>query len=323
MKILLVSSFCGWMGVHMRHFAAALSAAGHDVRQADYPRMRTIFGLRPRVFEQELRDIRLEKIVKRCKPDLILFVAVRKFDFHRLREYYSGPVAVYDYDGPRRTSVEKFIDIGPVDLLLTTSRYLQRELKLHGLDCRYLPNGVDTDYYAPGPLSAEDRRLFSAPVSYIGRATPRRAELCSALADTGIVLYGDRWRNYPSCSESNRLKRLVEGEELVKIYRASNAVLNILQEPLDLYRTIMSLQCFAVPATGTCLIAERVEEFPEAFEEGREVLTFETAGELREHLERMLREPETARRIGEAGRRRCLACHTHHHRVKELLAMLE
>ena len=329
MKVLLAGSFQGWMGLHLRHLSAAFAAAGHQVEHADYTAMRTLLGVRfcPRIkspnLERELLDRRLERIVKRRKPDLILFVASWRFDMSRLREYYSGPTVIWDCDGPRRLSVQDFLDIGPVDLLLTVSRHLERELKMRGCRCAYLPHGVDTDYYAPGILSEADRRLFEAPVSYIGRATDRRAELCVPFVNSGLALYGDRWRNYPGCAAANRLKRNVAGRELVKIYRASGAMLNILQEPLDRYRTILSLQCFAVPAAGGCLIAERVEEFPEAFEEGKEVLTFADPEELRAHVERILREPETGRSIGEAGRRRCLAEHTHRRRVEQLLEMLD
>ena len=313
MKILLVGSFQKWMGLHLRHFSAAFTAAGHQVQNADYTLMRTLFGgcfgtrLRIHALEQELLDRRLERMVKTFHPDLIFFVASWKFDLARLREYYSGLTAIYDYDGPRRLSIQDFLDTGPVDLLLTVSRYLERELTKRGRRCFYLPHGTDTDYYAPETLSSADLQQFRASVSYIGRATPRRAELCSALADSDLALYGARWRNYPALADANRLQRDVAGRELVKIYCASDATLNILQEPLDRYRTILSLQCFAVPASGGCLIAERVEEFPEAFEDGREALAFDRAEELQALVERIRRDPAAARRIGEAGRKRCLA----------------
>ena len=322
MKILFVGSWQGWMGLHLRHFSAAFAFAGHEVFYADYTVMRQFAGLRIRAFEQELLDRRLEKQVRKHCPDLILFAASWKFDLRRLRTYYRGLIVVYDYDGPRRRDVQDFLSAGPVDLWLTVSRWTERNLLANGCPCRYLPHGVDTDYYAPGEVSESERRQFGANVSYIGRATDRRAELCSQIADAGLALYGDRWRQYPSCDRYDRLRRNVSDRELVSIYRASTAVLNILQEPLDQYRTILSLQCFAVPASGGCLIAERVEEFSEAFEEGKEVLTFGDPEEFRAQIERVLRDPAEARRVGEAGRIRCLACHTHRHRVEELLGML-
>ena len=119
-----------------------------------------------------------------------------------------------------------------------------------------------------------------------------------------------------------RLSRNVAGRELVKIYQASDAMINILQEPLDRFRTILSLQCFAIPSTGRCLIAEYVEEAEAAFEPGKEILLFRTPEELLARVEQCLAEPGFAEAVGAAARRRCLACHTHDHRVAELERLL-
>ena len=88
MKILLVGSWQGWMGLHLRHFSAAFAFAGHEVFYADYTVMRQFAGLRIRAFEQELLDRRLEKQVRKHCPDLILFVASWKFDLRRLRFHF-------------------------------------------------------------------------------------------------------------------------------------------------------------------------------------------------------------------------------------------
>ena len=322
MKILLAGSFQGWMGTHMRHVADAFRSEGHQIETFNYAERRTLLGLRIKPLEAKLLTHRLESMVSRCKPDLIYCIAAWPYDFERLRSYYSGLVVLHDYDGPRRNSVSDFLKAKGIDLMLTVSRYEQRLLQEQGMPCAYLPHGVNTEYYSPGPLPEQEQKLFSAPVSYIGRATPRRVALCEPLCKLGIRLYGDRWRKYPSCAANNPLHRNVQEKELVSIYRASTCVINLLQEPLDEYKTILSLQCFAVPASGACMIAERVEEYPDSFEEGKEILTFATQEELQEHVERMLHEPETARRIGETGRRRCLECHTHVHRVREFMNII-
>ena len=67
----------------------------------------------------------------------------------------------------------------------------------------------------------------------------------------------------------------------------------------------------------------RVEEFPEAFEEGKEVFTFKTKEELSELVPRILKDTELAKKVGKAGRKRCLAEHTHFHRAKQILKILE
>ena len=162
----------------------------------------------------------------------------------------------------------------------------------------------------------------------MGRATARRARFCRAIADRKPALYGRRWRKLPECRDSIlaecvRTRSDVIGRDIVTIYRASRCMINILQEPLCDYHTILSLQLFAIPATGTPLVAEEVEELADAFEPGREILSFRTPEEMAEQVERLLRDPRTAAAIGAAGRARCLRSHTHDRRTEELLRLLK
>jgi spore maturation protein CgeB len=94
---------------------------------------------------------------------------------------------------------------------------------------------------------------------------------------------------------------------------------NILREPFVESQTVMSLQVFAVLASSVCLLTEWVQEIEDAFEPDSEILTFRDPHEFREKAIRYSREPAAARRIGEAGRKRCLSEHTHTHRAQNLL----
>ncbi len=88
------------------------------------------------------------------------------------------------------------------------------------------------------------------------------------------------------------------------------------------FQTILSLQNFAVPSSGACILTEYVEELPEAFVPGEEVLIFRNKEELREQAQRCIREPGLAGKIGKAARKRCLAEHTHEKRVDTLMGFI-
>jgi len=98
-------------------------------------------------------------------------------------------------------------------------------------------------------------------------------------------------------------------------------MINTLQETLAKHQTILSLQAFAVPAAASCLVTEYVNELPEAFEIGRELLSYHTTEELTAHVDKALKEPGWAQKIGQAGRQRCIHCHTHEIRAKELMKL--
>ena len=329
MRVLMLGKQSSWMGLHLSHIEAAFRRRGHEIAVGDYHRMASFCGISlPRHMADERRQRSLERLVKRFQPDLIYCIASWKYDFPRLKSYYHGVVAIHDLDGPHNPVKSVVAAFRQVDLPLTASQYMVRSAAEEGVQAFYLPSAADPDYYAPMKLSSGDRRRFQAPVSYIGRATKRRVEFCSLLAGKGLALYGDRWRRNPESRRAGldrcaRLSRNVAGRELVKIYQASDAMINILQEPLDQFRTILSLQCFAIPSTGRCLIAEYVEEAEAAFEPGREILLFRTPEELLARVEQCLAEPGFAEAVGAAARRRCLACHTHDHRVAELERLLQ
>lgn len=325
MKLVMVGLHSGWLGLHLSHFCAAFRRRDIEVLRADYHRMGRFLGVFKGAGDAERRDRALEELVRRCRPDVILFVSKWDFDLPRLRSYFNGTVAVYDYDGPRRRTPEDChaLHEQKIDLFFTVSRWMQRKLQEKGMETVYLPHGVDTDYYAPRGVKPR----FASPLSYIGRTTDRRIALCAGVQKYGLALYGKRWSASPLCRKAGladciRMKRNVAGEELVDIYSSSDAVLSILQEPLDKFHTILGIQCFAVPSTAGCLIAEAAEELPEAFESGKEVLAFTAPEELAMWAEKCTKDPAFAKAVGQAGRRRCLAEHRWENRVDAFLRCL-
>ena len=325
MKLVMVGLHSGWLGLHLSHFCAAFQRRNIEVLKADYHRMGRLGGFLKTAGDAERRNRALEKLVRRWRPDVILFVSQWHFDLLRVRSYFNGTVAVYDYDGPRRRTPEEChaLHEQKIDFFFTVSRWMQRKLKKNGMESVYLPHGVDTDYYAP---HAPNPR-FASPLSYIGRTTDRRIALCADIRKYGLALYGKRWSASPLCRKTGladciRMKRNAVGEELVDIYNSSHAVLSILQEPLDKFHTILGIQCFAVPSTAGCLIAEAAEELPEAFEPGKEVLTFTAPEELAMWAEKCTKNPAFAKAVGQAGRRRCLAEHRWENRVDAFLRCL-
>ena len=239
MRVLMLGKTSSWMGLHVSHIAEAFRRRGHTILVGDYQRMASFCGIPlPRKAAYEQRQRSLERMVKAFHPDLIYCVASWKYDFPRLKSYYRGIAAIHDLDGPHNPLPEVLSAFRQADLPLSASRYMVRKASETGIEVFYLPSAADPQYYAPTVLSPNDRRLFSAPVSYIGRATDRRVSFCTLLADKGLALYGDRWRKHPAARIAGldrcaRLSRNVAGRELVKIYQASDAVINILQEPLD------------------------------------------------------------------------------------------
>jgi glycosyltransferase involved in cell wall biosynthesis len=327
MKIMFIAYLDGWMGIHMRHFAAGFTSLGHEVKLLDYKRMEHNWNpfARSKKARNTLRHRSLEKEVKAFEPDIIIFIIAHlKFDFAYIKSFFKGTIAVYDMDGPGWKCYDSLEWTKNIDLLLTVSRVSQKILRDNGVKAEYLSHGVDCNYYRPLELSDNDNTFFSAPVSFVGRPTARRVRMFGSIADQGLILWGRRWSRPKECPDDalRRLQRTnkdIIGEDVVKIYSSSDMMVNVLREPLDDPPTIMSLQVFLVPSAGTCLLTEWVEELEEAFEPGKELLTFKSEEEFKELVLKYSKDCKFLNKVGENGRKRCLAEHTHEKRAAELM----
>ena len=326
MRVLMIGRLETWMKFHLELMVRGFEEAGSVVRLVDYHRMNRLFGRikMPEAMQRKQFSRQLRKIAESFRPDLIFFVAALKQDPLEIREYFKGRIVFYDYDGWKYLqSITPWL--AHLDLLLTGESKVVEQVKEIQSRALYLPGAVDCGFFAPAELSPEEKRLYGAPISFVGRATPRRIDFCGAVADLGLAVYGERWHRQEACrnggvlERSWRFDRDVSDAEAVKIYNASGCVINILREN----SSMPSMQVYHVPACGACLLTEYCDDLPETFEIGKEILAFSSPEELREQAEMVLREPEKARRIGAAARKRCIGQYTFRHRAERILRALE
>ncbi len=321
------------MGTHLSHFSDGFRSLGHVVHVADY-RLWDKRGfdlsalIHPDSARMRRQTMQLKRLLGELKPHVLVVVPARKiFDFDSIRESFPGKIIFYDMDGPASSCFENGLEwIRKVDLLLSVSPVMVKRLVRSGFDnVEYLAHGVDTNYYCPISPSPEEKVRFGSPVAFVGKPSERRAEYLEAIADLGLTVWGKRWAQKPysynpvlsSCSKE---KVNILREDLIKLYRSTVVMTNILREPL---MDIMNLQVFSIPATGTCLVTEWVEEIEDSFDLGNEILAFKTVDDFRETVAMVVNDTKRAMKIGEAGRKRCMAQHTHSHRARMILGMLD
>jgi len=335
MKILFICRTQGWMGTYMHQVAGGFQLLGHHTTLMDYHLidksrwLTNLIGYKKRYF-MERKTSALTKLIKDIKPDMVIFaLAHLLFDFSRIRDSYHGILVFFDMDGPALPCYEKGFEwIKELDLLASVSRLTVRQLNSLGYDnVMYWPHGVDPRYFRPLQLSGREIRDFGSSMAFVGRPTKRRANMLKEFPIGPLAIWGRRWwkRPYnrdPVITRALRSKSDILGLDLVKMYNASTLILNILREPFAEHSTIMNLQVFSVPACGTCLLTEWVEEIEEAFDVDKEILVFKNPSEFVEKAIRYAHDQELARRIGQAGRLRCLGEHTHKHRAQQLLREL-
>lgn len=332
MRLLLVARMDGWLRFYADQLVQGFRRAGAECRALDYraapPGGPALKLLGRRAYERRVREHRTglaAEAARAWRADVILTNRER-LDFADLRERSGARVVFWDWDGPGGALArEDFPWEAGIDLVCTVSRALERRFAAsRKAPVRYLPHGVDADFFAPGPVTDAERGRFGAPIAFDGRADARRAEMLAPLAGAGLALWGDRWsrREYGALAKCVREEADLLGADLAAMYRATTVVVSVLRAPFAAMRSTILTRNFFAPASGACLLAEWVEELGDAFDVGGEVLAFRTPEDLVEQALRFSRDRAAAGRIGAAGRRRCEAEHTLAHRARALLAML-
>ncbi|MBT5228982.1 MAG: glycosyltransferase [Methylococcales bacterium] len=335
MKILILGRLDGWMGVHMQQYANGFRQLNHDVELIDYHiycqkkfRLKSLFGGKKEAQINE-RTFQFKLVLNDIKPDVIIFTGANlKFNFSELRENTNAKLVYVDMDGPASSYFKSDLSwINALDLVATVSMASQRVLNAEGYDqVVYLPHGVDTTYYQPLSLNASQLQKFTSPIAFVGKPSGRRERYLEPLIDKGLTVWGGRWSNgkHPKFESCVKDKKNIIGADLNDLYNATDIVLNILQrDAFSEQNTILSLQVFAIPASGSCLITEWVEELDAAFDVGEEVLTYRSADELYEHVETLQSNPSRIKALASNSRARCVSDHTHAQRSKTLLHYFE
>ncbi|RYY63597.1 MAG: hypothetical protein EOO24_57395, partial [Comamonadaceae bacterium] len=99
------------------------------------------------------------------------------------------------------------------------------------------------------------------------------------------------------------------------------AVLNISRESMARYGFSPATRVFEAAGAAACIVTDAWEGIPLFMEPGPEILVAHDGREVAEHLSAL--DAASARRIGQAARRRVLAEHTYAHRALQLETLLE
>lgn len=191
------------------------------------------------------------------------------------------------------------------------------------------------------------------PVGFVGAPTSNRVLHLARfmLRGSRVAVRGEGWRRVPAARarkaaapDDRRMRpalgervlvraltplvrngaRPLTDEEMAPFLSRCRVVLGF-NEGRDLngdYQSYMKLRDVEFPGFGCCYLTQHNEDIEHALDVGREVLTFNHTGEAVGLVRRYNRDPEAARDVGRAGRRRVLAEHTWSARLAELARAL-
>jgi spore maturation protein CgeB len=191
--------------------------------------------------------------------------------------------------------------------------------------CVPIYNALDPDTHHPAP--ADPR--FTGDLAFLGNRLPDREarveefflRAAALLPGRRFLLGGAGWADKPMPPNVRHLGHVGTADH--NAFNATPlAVLNVSRESMARYGFSPATRVFEAAGAGACLVTDAWEGLPLFLEPGREVLVAHDGAEVAERLAAL--EPDAARRMGAAARRRVLTDHTYARRaalVEEVLGV--
>jgi spore maturation protein CgeB len=183
--------------------------------------------------------------------------------------------------------------------------------------CVPVYNALDPATHHPAPADAR----FACDLAFLGNRLPDREARVEAffldpaarLPQRSFLIGGAGWETKPMPGNVSHI-----GHVSTNDHNAFNttplAVLNVARDSMAEVGYSPATRVFEAAGAGACLITDAWVGIELFLEPDEEVLVARDGRDVAAHLERL--EPATARRIGEAGRRRILREHTYDRRAE-------
>lgn len=315
------------------HIVETLRAMGHSPVLHDYiPRFRPwSIADRAREILLDLRKVsprlsralarRVASACERSGPfDLVLSVYdyLTPAEVRDVRKAARAPVVLWFPDAVLNIGRGYFIG-NDYDAVFLKDPYMVRLFRdMTGLRAHYLPECFNPERHRAPSLTAEDEERFGCDVATAANLYMFRAEVFRQLSDYRVRIWGSP---PPPWVDLRNLAGAVTGQYVVneakaKALLAAKIVVNT-HHPSEIWGT--NVRTFEVAGSGAFLLCEYRPAIPFLFEEGREIVTFRSAAELREKVSWYLARDEERKAIAERGRRRAESEHTYRHRLETLL----
>ncbi len=194
----------------------------------------------------------------------------------------------------------------------------------------YVPIGIDPEIHRPVPLTEAERARYGSDVCFIGGLSSRfhqaRRQMIEYAITQGvnIKVWGGYREHFIGSPILEVWQGQIWGEEQVKALCAAKIGLNfhVDHQAGELERGL-NLRAFELAACGVFQLLQRVPGVNEFFEEGKEIVCFETREEMLDKIRYYLGHDDERQRIADAARQRVLRDHTWQQRVRVMAQLMK
>jgi spore maturation protein CgeB len=194
----------------------------------------------------------------------------------------------------------------------------------------WLPFACDPDFHKPQKLTAEEKRLYSCDIAFVGTIDPNlypfRVKILEEISDFDLGVWGP---GVERISSSSPLRQKIRGDKATpdvwtKIYSQAKIVLGMhYHDPAGKIPCHQaSPRVYEALACGAFLMVDAQRDVKKLFQDREELVVFKNSTELKKLLAYYLKRPEERTSIAALGWGKVLQKHTYEHRIKDLLKVV-
>ncbi len=342
LRILVAGPVYGGSLTIARYCARALRRLGHDVELMDNSRFENVL-MYSRNFKgnaqryQRLNVLLSEYIseallarVDTIHPDIVFVIAQAPITQRCLEELRSeGVTTIFWFVEDFRVmqywrEIARYYDFF---FTIQRGRFFEELEKMGVKHYGYLPLCASPDVHRPLNLTLEEQEYYGSDISFVGAGYYNRRHFFKGLIDMDLKIWGSEWDMNSALSPYiQRNGQRIETEEVIKIYNATKININLHSSPyhkdINPYGDFVNPRTFEIACCGAFQLVDKREEIPHLFEVGKEIICFESIGDLREKIHYYLKNRDERIEIAVRARQRVLNEHTYDKRMEEMLVFM-
>ncbi|MHB1011317.1 MAG: CgeB family protein [Desulfobacteria bacterium] len=277
-------------------------------------------------FEEFASEAAMARIVP-FRPDLVLALAQAPLGERAIADLREQGIATAFW------FVEDFRHMGywrvvasRYDYFFTIQKgeFLDRLRDAGARNAAFLPMAASAEIHRKMELSPEELRDFGSDVSFVGAGYYNRRKMFEGLVDLDFRIWGNEWESCPALrGVLQRDGARIATEDIVKIFNAARININLhssaYHEGVNPHGDFVNPRTFEITGCGGFQLVDSRSHLADFFEIGREVICFDSLGDLRNKIAHYLAHPEEREVVSERGRRRVLRDHTYERRMEAMI----
>lgn len=211
------------------------------------------------------------------------------------------------------------------DFVFTTDPPAVNKYKQHGARrvC-YLPLGCYPPTHRSIELTAEDKKKYSASVSFVGQLFDDRPQFLCNLIGEKVNFWTHWWevngmnQKYPQLSPFYRGE--ARGMAMIKVLNGAEIVLNVHRATNSYEGT--NMRTFEAAGCAAFQLTQYKKEIGRMFKIGDEIEVYYDMKDLKRKIEYYLKNPEVRTEMARRAQSRAYKEHTYHKRFEEMLSIV-